>query len=287
MDKHILGQWLAAGYMEEGRVYPTEAGTPQGGIASPVLANMVLDGLDAVAQKAARNQKINVIRYADDFVITGVSKEILEQQVRLAVVAFLRELGLELSDEKTRVTHIDEGFDFLGFNIRKYHGKLLIKPSKASVKRFLEAIRALIKTNASGTTEQVFRQLNSKLRGWANYYRHVVSKATFNYVDAQVFKALMAWVKRRHPNKSAQWRKQHYFRSDGLRQWVFYSLIRNKSGARTTLDLFNAASVPIVRHVKIQAKATPYDPTYIVYFAQRALLRKASRLTWEGMNAIA
>lgn len=286
MDKRILGQWLTAGYMEEGNVYPTQAGTPQGGIASPVLANMTLDGLEEIAQKAARNQKINVIKYADDFVITGASKEVLEQRVKPAVMAFLGARELELSEEKTHITHIDDGFDFLGFNVRKYNGKLLIKPAKASVKRLLMDIRALIKTNKSTTTEKLIRQLNSKLRGWTNYYRHVVSKATFNYVDAQVFRALMAWINRRHPRKSAHWKKQRYFRCDGLRQWVFFAPIRNKSGAVTPLDLFNATSVPIVRHVKIQAKATPYDPAYTAYFAQRAQSRRISRQPWPRMLSI-
>ena len=150
MDKLILGKWLAAGYMEEGIVYPTEAGTPQGGIASPVFANMALDGLEEVARKAApRNQKIHVVKYADDFIITGASKEVLETKVKPAVVGFLKERGLELSEEKTRITHIDDGFDFLGFNVRKYAGKLLIKPSKPAVKRFLGDIRALIKALAT------------------------------------------------------------------------------------------------------------------------------------------
>lgn len=251
-----------------------------------MLANMALDGLEAVAQQAARNQKINVIKYADDFVITGASKEVLEQRVKPAVTAFLRVRGLELSEEKTHITHIDDGFDFLGFNVRKYNGKLLIKPAKASVKHLLTNIRALIKTNKATTTEQLIRQLNNKLRGWANYYRHVVSKETFSYIDAQVFRALMSWINRRHPRKSAHWKKQHYFRCDGLRQWVFFAPVRDKSGVVTPFDLFNAASVPIVRHVKIKAKATPYDPAYTVYFAQRAQSRRISRQIWPGMLSI-
>jgi RNA-directed DNA polymerase len=198
---------------------------------------MALDGLEAVAQQAARNQKINVIKYADDFVITGASKEVLEQRVKPAVTAFLRVRGLELSEEKTHITHIDDGFDFLGFNVRKYNGKLLIKPAKASVKHLLTNIRALIKTNKATTTEQLIRQLNNKLRGWANYYRHVVSKETFSYVDAQVFRALMSWINRRHPRKSAHWKKQHYFRCDGLRQWVFFAPVRDKSGGGGSYSL--------------------------------------------------
>jgi RNA-directed DNA polymerase len=279
MDKSILRKWLAAGYMEEGVVYPTEAGTPQGGIASPALANMALDGLEEIARRAApSNQKVHVVRYADDFIITGASKEVLEMKVKPAVVAFLKERGLELSDEKTRITHIDDGFDFLGFNVRKYAGKLLIKPSKGAIKRFLERIREVIKVNVATKAEDLIRQLNSKLRGWTNYFRHVVAKKTFSYVDDQVFQALIAWINRRHPNKSARWKRQRYFRSEGRRNWVFFASIRNASGQVTCLDLFQAASVPIVRHIKIQAQATPYDPAFTDYFTRRAQSRRVSRL---------
>lgn len=279
MDKLILGKWLAAGYMEEGIVYPTEAGSPQGGIASPALANMALDGLEAVVRKAASHrQKINVIRYADDFCITGASKEVLETRVKPAVVGFLKERGLELSEEKTRITHIEDGFDFLGFNVRKYAGKMLIKPSKAAVKRFLDDIRELIKARATDKTAQLIQQLNIKLSGWANYYRHVVAKRTFAYVDSQVFLALWTWIKRRHPHKSIQWKKHRYFRHVGLRQWVFFARIRDEVGRITCLDLFSVASLPIVRHVKVQAHATPYDPAYADYFANRARRRRQVRL---------
>ena len=133
----------------------------------------------------------------------------------------------------------------------------------------------------------MIRQLNSKLRGWANYYRHVVAKKTFNYVDNQVFRALMAWINRRHPNKSARWKRQRYFRSEGRRNWVFFATIRDALGKVTCLDLFQAASVPIVRHIKIQANATPYDPAFTDYFARRAQSRRVSRLRWRGMGASA
>jgi RNA-directed DNA polymerase len=286
MDKVILRKWLAAGYMEEGVVYPTEAGTPQGGIASPVFANMTLDGLEEVAQRAApRDQKVYVVKYADDFIITGISKEVLEMKVKPAVVAFLKERGLELSEEKTRITCIDEGFDFLGFNVRKYAGKLLIKPAKQAVHRFLNGIRELIKANIATKTEDLIRQLNSKIRGWANYYRHVVAKKTFSHIDHQVFQALIAWIDRRHPNKSVHWKRQRYLRSEGRRNWIFSTKIRDGLGQSTCLDLFQASSVPITRHIKIQAEATPYDPAFIDYFTLRAQLRRVSRLTWRGMVA--
>lgn len=269
MDKSVLGKWLTAGYMEDGKLYPTEAGTPQGGIASPVLANMALDGLEGVAQQAAPRQQVYVVKYADDFIISGSSKEILEEQVKPAVMAFLRERGLDLSEEKTRITHIDDGFDFLGFNVRKYNGKLLIKPAKSAVKRMLSHIRELIKTNATAKMENLIRQLNRKLRGWANYYRHVVSKKAFAYVDHQVFQALRTWINRRHPNKSARWKQKRYFRRLGLRQWVFFSMFRNVKGQQEYLDLYSMADTPIVRHIKIKASATPYDPAYRQYFEHR------------------
>jgi RNA-directed DNA polymerase len=245
-----------------------------------------LDGLEDVAKRAASSRdKINIIRYADDFIISGASKEVLEMQVKAAVEAFLKERGLELSEEKTRITHIDTGFDFLGFNVRKYAGKLLIKPARSAVKRFLDNIRDLIKANVATTAEQLIQRLNSKLRGWANYYRHVVSKKTFAYVDHQVFLALIAWINRRHPNRSARWKRQRYFRRDGLRQWVFFALIRDEHRSTTLLDLFSTASVRIVRHVKIQADATPYDPAFADYFTRRAQARSVSRLNWLGMAA--
>lgn len=137
MDNAILQQWLAAGYIEKDAFYDTIAGTPQGGIISPTLANMALDGLEEVVKQATnKTDKINVIRYADDFVITGKSRDILEQTVKPVVVEFLAERGLTLSDEKPHIVHIDQGFDFLGFNVCKYNGELLIKPAKKSIKSF-------------------------------------------------------------------------------------------------------------------------------------------------------
>ena len=282
MDKVVLRKWLAAGYMEEGIVYATEAGTPQGGIASPTLATLALAGLEKAAKCAAPGQKVHVIAYADDFIITGASKEVLEETVKPAVVAFLKERGLELSPEKTRLTHIDDGFDFLGFNVRRYGGKLLIKPSKAAVKRFLAQIRELIRNRVTAKTADLIRQLNMKLRGWSNYYRHAVAKETFHSVDNQIFRSLTAWIRRRHPNKSAAWKHQRYYRCKGRRRWVFFAKIRDGSGQTAMLDLLKASDVPITRHIKIQARATPYDPAYTDYFARRDRSRRASRRIWRG-----
>ena len=286
MDKRVLRKWLAAGYMEEGILYPTEAGTPQGGIASPSLANMALDGLEEVAVKAApRGQKVHVVKYADDFIITGASKEVLEEKVKPAVETFLWERGMELSVEKTHITHINDGFDFLGFNVRKYAGKLLIKPAKASVKALLGELRRFIKSNRAAKTEQLVRQLNRKIRGWANYYRHVVAKRTFAYVDYQVFLALHSWINYRHPNKSNRWKRKRYFRTQHRRHWVFYAVTHDKQGKATQLDLLQAVHVPIIRHVKIRADATPYDPAFWDYFARRQRSRNVNPFVWTGAVA--
>jgi RNA-directed DNA polymerase len=126
----------------------------------------------------------------------------------------------------------------------------------------LSNIRELLKTNPAAKTENLIRQLNRKLRGWANYYRHVVSKKIFAYVDHQVFQALLTWINRRHPNKSARWKQKRYFRRQGLRQWVFFSTFRDVRGQQGHLDLYSMASTPIVRHIKIRASASPYDPAY-------------------------
>jgi RNA-directed DNA polymerase len=156
-----------------------------------------------------------------------------------------------------------------------------------AVKRFLDDIRRLIKANTAAETEELIRQLNSKIRGWTNYFCHVVAKKTFNYVDQQVIRALIAWINRRHPNKSVRWKHQRYLRSECHRNWVFFATIRDELGRVTFLDLFRASSVPITRHIKIQARATPYDPAFTDYFTRRAQSRRVSRLVWRGMVALA
>ena len=231
---------------------------------------MALDGLEqAVIKAAPHNAKIHYVRFADDFIVTGASKEILEQRVKPAIETFLQARGLELSLEKTRITHIDNGFDFLGFNLRKYNGKLLIKPAKDNVKTFLATVRGIVKANPTAKTLDLIRALNPKVRGWANYYRHVVAKRTFQRVDASIYHALQRWIKRRHPNKNAHWQRQRYFRSQGLRNWVFSVKVQRKDGLTEQLDLFRADRVAIRRHVKIKAQATPYDPQYRAYFEHR------------------
>lgn len=278
MDKTLLTKWLTAGYIEKKTLNPTFDGVPQGGIISPALLVNALSGMEETIKKViSPKEKVNVVSYADDFVITGASKEVLENKVMPVVISFLKERGLELSNEKTKITYIGDGFDFLGFNVRKYKGKLLIKPSKKNVKSFLDTIRTLIKSNATAKQENLIHLLNPKIRGWANYYCHSVAKETFSYVDHCIFSTLVRWIKRRHPNKSIEWMRKKYFRPQGVKQEIFSALIKKEEGMSTIVDLFRAAQVPIRRHVKIKAEATPYDPHYEDYFLRRECrLKKTS-----------
>jgi RNA-directed DNA polymerase len=268
MDKGILRKWLKAGYIDHKKLFPTIAGTPQGGIISPILSNMALDGLERVL-KPFRGRKVNFVRYADDFIVTGNSKELLEKEVKPVIIRFLKERGLTLSEEKTKVTHIEEGFDFVGQNVRKYNGKLLIKPSKKNIKTFLEKVRKVLKANMATKQENVIRLLNPIIRGWANYHRHVVAKETFNWVDNQIWLKLWQWSKRRHPNKNRKWIKARYFHAIKSRNWVFAIKASKANGRSKDLELYSAASTPIRRHVKIKAEACPYDMAWEPYFEER------------------
>ena len=291
MDKQVLRDWLKAGYVEFGKLFPTQAGTPQGGIASPTIANIALDGLEALLTEkfartttVGRKAKVHLVRYADDFLILGSSRELLEKEVKPLVEVFLAERGLQLSPTKTTITHISKGFDFLGQNIRKYkNGRLLIKPSPKNVKTFLQKVRENIRANRSSRQETLINLLNPIIKGWANYHRHVVSKATFQMVDAQIWRALWRWAARRHPTKSLRWVKDKYFRVLGHRHWVFATETRGRRGELRLLTLRSAASTPIVRHVKVKSKANPFDPAWNSYFAQRKNKQMQERLQECGL----
>jgi RNA-directed DNA polymerase len=297
MDKTILHQWLKAGFIDKHALQPTQEGTPQGGICSPVLANLTLDGLEKCLRdkfpkttRSGQQAKVHLVRYADDFIITAASQALLENEVKPLVETFLHERGLALSPDKTHITHITDGFDFLGQNIRQYsNGKLIIKPSRQNIKTFLTNIRAVIKGHAQTPTGQLIALLNPKIRGWANYHRHVVSKQTFAKVDTAIFRALWRWAKRRHPNKNRHWLKHTYFRTDPTRRWVFYAEL---DGKLKTLQF--AVDTPIIRHTKVKGEANPYDPAWEIYFEQRLGVKMANNLRqrrqllhlWKEQNGI-
>ena len=289
LEKTILKKWLKAGYLERHRFHPTEEGTPQGGIISPAIANMTLDGLERLlashfskTSRAGKRAKVNLIRYADDFCVTGSSKELLEQEVKPLVEQFLRERGLELSAEKTVVTHIEQGFDFLGQTVRKYHQgkrtKFFITPSKKSIKAFLRKIRKRIKESRDLTAGELIAELNPLIRGWALYHRHVVSKAIFHAVDHAIFQAIWKWARRRHQHKPRRWVKDKYFPDEGPNRWVFTGVLKGKEGQVKMVRLLAASSIRIERHTKIRAEANPYDPAWETYFEKRLDVQMEARL---------
>jgi RNA-directed DNA polymerase len=287
MDTQVLRKWLKAGYVERASLFPTEVGTPQGGIISPTLANMVLDGLedrlkDRIRKRRANGQvvhnpKINLIRYADDFVVTGDSPETLAK-VKEVVVEFLQERGLELSPEKTRIVSLAEGFNFLGQNVRLYGDKVLIKPSKEAQTKIYDKIRGIVQRNKSADQRDLIRLLNPVIRGWVNYHRHAVSSVAFSKLDFLVWKLLWQWAKRRHRGKSRTWIKQRYWRTRGSRHWTF-AIDVVIDGKPRTISLVYATDTPIRRHIKVQAEVNPYSPQWDSYLAEREFRTTRSHST--------
>jgi RNA-directed DNA polymerase len=292
-DKITLQKWLKAGYVYKDELFPTEAGTPQGGIISPTLANLTLDGLEIrlrnrfqavtrtgkYSKDSAAKHQVNMVRYADDFIITSKSRELLENEVKPLVENFLKERGLTLSEEKTKVTHIGEGFDFLGWNFRKYDGKLLIKPSKKNVKAFLKNIRETVKGNKTAKQENLIGLLNPKIRGWTNYHKGTVANRTFAKIDSEVWKVIWQWATRRHPNKKPQWIKERYFKSEGNRNWIFTANTKDKEGKPREMKLVKASDTKIERHTKIRGEANPFDPAQEAYFESLLGRKMKEKLT--------
>ncbi len=301
MDKTILRKWLKAGYIYKEVWNETEAGTPQGATISPVIMNLTLDGLEkelmrkfSPTNRKQNQNQVHFVRFADDMIVTGKSKKLLEQEVKPLIEEFLKQRGLELSQEKTKIVHISDGFDFLGKNIRKYGSKLLIKPATKNVKSILVKIRQTVKKNLSTSMEILISKLNLLIKGWANYYKHDVSKEIFARVDHEIFQSLWKWARRRHPKKSSEWIKDKYFKSTGNRNWVFQTTIKDKDGEPKTIRLIKAADVAIKRHIKIKAEANPYDPDWEVYFEKRIGLKMLDNLKekkrlyrlWYGQDGI-
>ncbi len=274
MDKKILKKFLKAGFMEKGQLYPTQQGTAQGGPISPALTVMALSGLEQQLTSSTKRQrsreKINMIAYADDFIVTATSEELLKTKVKPILSNALAEVGLELSEKKTQLTFIHQGFEFLGFSIRKYrNGKLLIKPSKASINGFLKEIKTMIKKGRAMSTEKLIYTLNEKITGWTNYYRTVVASKVFSFIDHHLFLALKRWGFKRHSRKSKRWIINHYFKQYRGDHWRFYCRIKDKEGKTKYLYLKRAKDTKIRRHLKIKAKANPFDPFYRQYFEKR------------------
>ena len=286
----MLRNWLKAGYLDQQRFHATKAGTPQGGIISPAIANMTLDGLERLlathfskTSQVGQRAKVNLIRYADDFCVTGSSKDLLEQQVKPLVEPFLCGRGLQLSPTKTVMTHIEDGFDFLGQTIRKYRRrkrpKFFITPAKQSIKALLRKIRTRIKVSRDLTAGELICDLNPLVRGWALYHRHVVSKAIFHAVDHAIFQALWKWARHRHRNKPARWVKKKYFPDEGPNRWVFTAVLKGEEGSVKVVRLLAASSIRIEQSVSSGARRYEQSPIPTTPPGKR-ILKSASMCKW-------
>ena len=278
IEERILRQWLNAGYVEKGLAYPTKHGTPQGGIISPTLANMTLDGLEqAIHDAVTRRSRVNFIRYADDFIITGKSKMILERNILPAVRMFLAERGLQLSETKTKITYIKHGFTFLGQTFRKHGNALHITPAKEGVLALIRKVGALIRKYTSAPMIILIKKLNEVLRGWANYHRHVVATEAFKRVDNYVFDQLWRMLRKRHPKKSSKWLYKKYWTTIG-KKWTFSIKVLQKNGKPKFYRVCRITSIGIKRHRKIKADANPYLPEFGRYFWERRHKKEATLL---------
>ena len=266
----MVAQWLKAGVVEQGRLHRTEEGTPQGGVISPALLNVALHGMEeAAGVRYLSSGSITVdspalIRYADDFVVhCHTRQDALEIKARLA--EWLAARGLAFNEDKTRVVSLDEGFDFLGFNVRRYRGTPLIKPSKAAIRRIRERLRDELRSLRGTNAPTVIKKLNPIIRGWAAYYRTQVSSAAFGALDAYLWELTFKWARFSHANKPTRWvigRYHGQFNQSRQDRWVFGD---RKSGAY----LHKFKWTKIVRHQIVKYRASPDDPTLADYWAQR------------------
>jgi len=287
--RELVRQWLKAGYLEDGVFHDTEAGTPQGGVISPLLANIAFHGMEealGVRFRFLKTRKhatelhpksVGLVRYADDFVVFCHTKEDAEQ-AKEKLKAWFAERGLTFSEEKTRITNLDEGFDFLGFNVRQYPSKnsksgfkLLIKPSKKSVQAMRTKLKAAFRDGHGGPLHALVMGLNPVIRGWANYFRTGVSGRTFNRLDDYCFIIQRRWVAKQHPNKSWGWRKRRY--------WGNYRAEANWVFGNKDLHLLKFSWTLIKRHTIVQRFASWDDPDLQGYWDERKIREIEAMLT--------
>jgi len=266
----MIRQWLKAGVVEQGRLHRTEDGVPQGGVVSPLLLNIALHGMEQAAGVRydtngwARADSPVLIRYADDLVaLCHTRQDALEIKARLA--GWLASRGLAFNEDKTRVVSLDEGFDFLGFNVRRYGNKSLIKPSKAAVRRIRERLRTELRSLRGSNAQAVLKRLNPIIRGWAAYYRTQVSSEAFGALDQYLWELTFKWARFSHANKPTRWVVARYWgRFNKARQdrWVFGD---RASGAY----MHKFAWTSIIRHQIVDGAASPDDPALAEYWATR------------------
>ena len=215
-----------------------------------------------------QSNRYGYIRYADDMMITAETKEDIEAIVPI-IEEWLRPRGLELNQEKTKITLIEDGINFLGFHIRQFNGSCYTLPQKEKVLDLLDRIRTWLKENVGAKPEAVIYTLNPILRGWGNYYRHGVSKKTFSYIDHHVWKALWQWARKRHPKKGEKWIAEKYFMPPRGRRWTFFTTVENRKSRKSLLRLVQLSDIPIERHIKVRGTASPDDPELDDYWHKR------------------
>ena len=282
--RELIKQWLKAGYMEQGVFHQTDSGTPQGGVVSPLLANIALHGMEeAIGVKYdSRGQSIGkraIVRYADDFAAFCESKEDAEEVIKI-LKTWLQQRGLELSADKTKIVHLSEGFDFLGFNVRHYRAektsktgwKLLIKPSKESVSKIRNKLREEWLSLRGSNVLAIIKRLNPIIRGWANYFRSGVSCEIFHSLDRWMFHRAVRYVKHTHPKKPRYWRQSRYWGRLNLERndrWVF--------GDKTTgMHLLKFSWFRIERHILVKGRSSPDDPNLKSYWQDREKAKSKS-----------
>jgi RNA-directed DNA polymerase len=278
MDKQLLNQWLNCGFIDKNKFSATEKGVPQGGIISPIIGNMVLDKLETLIVGTRYHQKANnvyFVRYADDFIITASSKEYLEEIVLPKIKTFLKPRDVELSEEKTFITHINDGFDFLGQTIRKFprkqgkNSKLQITPSKKSIKTIKTKIKDICNRSKGLSQHRLIDQLNPVIRGWANYHRHWQCSNAFSNIDSYIWKCVYRWSRKRHPNKTGWWVAARYFSEKNGYKWTFRDAAIDKN------LIYCSQIAPSQHHIKITGSANPFCETWVDYFLERDVKLKA------------
>jgi len=270
----LIAEWLKAGVVEKGRFAPTEEGTPQGGVISPLLLNVALHGMERAAGVRYQSAGVHagetvrgspvLIRYADDLVALCHTRD-EAQQVKARLAGWLAPRGLTFNEDKTRIVTLDEGFDFLGFTVRRQSGKLLIKPSKAALRRIRERLRTEMCALRGANAAMVLFRLNPIIRGWAAYYRTAVSSEAFSALDRHLWRLTYKWAKHGHPNKSKHWIVNRYFGAFNRSRrdrWVFGD--RDSGAYRTKF-----AWTGIVRHRMVKGGSSPDDPALALYWADR------------------
>lgn len=289
----LLRRWLKAGYLERTIWHPTHAGVPQGGCLSPVVTNWVLDGLESKLNAsfpkypAKNNQKVNMVRFVDDLIITGKSESILQHGVIPVVCQFLKERGLHLSQDKTRITSTQQGLEFLGRQLKKTpQGRLLVQPTKTNQRNLRRKVSMTLKKMRTSTLEDVIRVLTLVIRGWGHAFRYDNSKKVFGKLDTYIRWALWRWARRRHPRKSVAWIRRRYNVFFDNHNQAPGSYQEPNASQKRSFSWIPLAQMPIRTHVKIRSQANPYDPKWEKYFESRkqeharTMLQTRMRILW-------